>query len=154
MGKVSPSCRKHPGSFKPKMTSWAQASWFWLRKRRSCIGLSPTTRCWCPSNTTWYLCYHGVVCPHRSWTVVQSLPSNQLCLTRQCCSCGALTWNMRWDTSILRAPGSASYLSAPLLCLPASREWVVSGVPVKLTVTDIYCWHPGIPCHWQLEGPV
>ena len=124
----------------------------WLRKHWSCIVLAPCTRCWCPPYMTWSLCSYGIVCPHTGWMVAWSLFPYRLCLTRHCFFWGAITWSIRWDGDILGAPGSGSYLFAPLPCLPAPQEWVVSGVPVKLAVTDTYCRHPGIPCHLRTTG--
>lgn len=93
---------------------------------------------------------HHSLAPHKM--VAWSLLLYWLCLTGHCCSWVAITQSIRWDGGVLGAPGSVSYLFAPLPCLSAPQEWVVSGVPVKLAVTDTYCWHPGIPCHLRTTG--
>ena len=121
----------------------------WLRKHWSCIALGLCTTCWCLPNMTWCLCSYDIVCPHRSWTMAWSLLLCRLCLTNHCCSWGAITRSIRWDGSVFGAPGSVSYLCAPLPCLPAPE---VSGAPVKLAVTDTYCRHPGIAYHSRTTG--
>lgn len=84
--------------------------------------------------------------------MARSLLLYWLCFTSCCCSWGAMTGNITQDRSMSGAPVPVSYLFAPLWCLPAPLEWVVSGVPVKLAVTDTYCQHPGIPCHSRTTG--
>lgn len=114
--------------------------------RLFCFG--PMHKVLMPTNMTWCLCSYDILCSHPGWTVAWSLLPYRLCLTSR----GAITQSIRWDGSVLWAPGSVSYLFAPLPCLPAPQEWVVSGVPVKLAVTDTYCQHPGIPCHSRTTG--